>query len=222
MRVMIHSCPRRMWYVERFLVPSLEAQGISGENLIIWNDIQKAGNQQSWVESCAFLGAFPGGTWHLQDDVVICRDFAERCDKLDSGVVAGFCNEKFGPNVRLTGERPATLLFNSFQCIRIPNDYAAAHAEWYWSDARKRHSLQEWVLTGKRDDQFFHLWMEETHPDDTVLNLKPCLVDHIDWLIGGSVINYTREGTSRAYYWEDEQLIRELAAALGRSKGLQI
>ena len=218
MRVMIHACPKRMWYVERFLLPSLEAQGLTGEDVIVWNDTERRGNQRSWFDSCAFLGAFEGGTWHLQDDVLISRDFAERCRQHDEGIVAGFVNERFGPNVRWTGQRPAPMLFNSFQCIRIPNSYAAEHAAWYWKSGRNRKDLEPWVLTGKKDDAFFHLWLEENYPEETVLNLTPCLVEHVDWLIGGSVINCARDHSARAYYWEDEDLVRQLAAELGRGK----
>ena len=33
MRVLIHACPARMWYVDGFLIPSLMAQGL-GKNEI--------------------------------------------------------------------------------------------------------------------------------------------------------------------------------------------
>ncbi|MBO7668744.1 MAG: hypothetical protein J6T26_09815 [Firmicutes bacterium] len=216
MKVMIHACPRRMWYVEKYLVPSLIEQGIPAGDVQIWNDSERRGNQLSWFDSCASLDGVPGGTWHLQDDVLIARDFARRAAAMDDGIVAGWCCEQFGPNVRLSGVRPGVFLFNSFPCIRIPNDYAADHARWYWESARKRRELHDWVMTGKKDDSFFHLWIEEEHGDEDVLNAVPCFVEHVDWLIGGSVLNANREKIARAYYWDDEELVRELAAALGK------
>lgn len=218
MRVMIHACPQRMWYVEEHLVPSLAAQGIQGEDLLIWNDTEGHGNQLSWFESCRFLAAVPGGTWHLQDDVLISSDFRQRCEASDEGIVAGFGCESFGPNIRMTGIRPAVWLFHSFQCLRLPNRLAGEHAKWYFEDARHRRELREWVLSGKKDDSFFHLWLEEEHPAMEVLNACPCLVEHVDWLIGGSVLNPARGRPSRAYAWEEEDRVRELAAALGRGK----
>jgi hypothetical protein len=216
MKVMIHACPKRMWYVTGFLVPSLIEQGIPGGDVQIWNDTERRGNQRSWFESCRSLAGVPGGTWHLQDDVLISADFRERCEAHDDGIVAGFCCESFGPNVRLTGVRPAVWLFNSFQCIRIPNRMAGEHARWYYGHARHRRELREWVLSGKRDDSFFHLWLEEEYPTEDVENLQPCLVEHVDWLIGGSVINSNREKPARAFYWDDEERVSALAAALGK------
>ena len=37
MKVLIHACPQRMWYVEEFLAPNLRSQGAEVE---IWNDVQ--------------------------------------------------------------------------------------------------------------------------------------------------------------------------------------
>ena len=39
MKILIHACPQRMWYVEEFLVPELRAQG--AENIEIWCDSVK-------------------------------------------------------------------------------------------------------------------------------------------------------------------------------------
>ena len=48
-----------------------------------------------------------------------------------------------------------------------------------------------------------------------ILNLAPNIVDHVDRLIGGSVINGLREEpVYRARYWEEEELFEELKAQL--------
>ena len=44
MHYMIHACPQRMWYVEGFLIPSMKAQGISEEEITVWNDTEGKGN----------------------------------------------------------------------------------------------------------------------------------------------------------------------------------
>ena len=96
MRILIHAVPERMWYVNEFLVPSLEAQG--ADNIEIWNDTEHQGNLAACMESFATRKG-DGGTWHLQDDVLICRNFVERCRDLDDGIVFGFCCRNFHSTV---------------------------------------------------------------------------------------------------------------------------
>ena len=92
MRYMIHACPARMWYVKDFLIPSMMSQGIRGDDITVWNDSGGKGNLASCLESFASLKDTPGGTWHLQDDVMICRDFAARTKELaGSSIICGFC-----------------------------------------------------------------------------------------------------------------------------------
>ncbi len=38
MTVLIHACPKRMWYVEGFLLPELERQG--ADEVEVWNDTE--------------------------------------------------------------------------------------------------------------------------------------------------------------------------------------
>ena len=90
MKYMIHACPKRMWYVGDYLIPSMLAQGIDKGNIIVWNDIDGVGNLASCLASFASCQE-EGETWHLQDDVVICHDFAERTASAPKGVVCGFC-----------------------------------------------------------------------------------------------------------------------------------
>ena len=35
---MIHCCPKRIWYVEEYLIPSMLRQGIDRENIIVWKN----------------------------------------------------------------------------------------------------------------------------------------------------------------------------------------
>lgn len=114
-----------------------------------------------------------------------------------------------------TGEQKAADHWYSFQCIRVPDSLAGECAVWFFSDASKRTQAKyrNRVLRKKHDDDFFRFFLEEKHPEMTVLNLKPNLVDHIDYLIGGTLVNKDRiEKVNRAAYWEneDEQLVEKL------------
>ena len=211
-KYMIHACHKRMWYVNEFLVPSMLAQGIPEEDVFVWLDWTGAGNLISCMDSFRACGIVPGGTWHLQDDVIISRRFAELTAAHDEGVVCGFANEDFGPFAQNCGQQPAALMWNGFQCLRIPNALAFEFAQWFYTDAMKRKGdYQRYVQEKKYDDTFWRDFMLERHADLFVYNLAPNVADHIDYIIGGSVINQGRQKlVYRAYYWEDEDLVKEL------------
>lgn len=213
MKVLIHACPARMWYVEGFLIPSLTAQGLGDDEVEVWCDTEGKGNLRSCMESFAARKGH-GGTWHIQDDVLISRDFVRRCQELDEGVVYGFCCEQFRDDVDLAGRVYPFESWHSFQCVRIPDEYARDCARWFFEDARQRPEYYEWVKTGKMDDSFFHEYLELERAAERVLNCKPCLVEHVDLLIGGSIVNEWRGFWARAHWWDDEELVEELKEKL--------
>ena len=214
-RILIHACPDRMWYVNEFLIPSLQEQGIEKIDLAV--DWSGKGNLITCLESFEQSGRLDGATWHLQDDVLICHDFAERIQEFDEGVACGFCHTLFEPfNKPMPGYVPPVFMFNSFPCIRIPNEIAAEFVEWYWTDACKRPEYQKWVQSGIHDDGFWHDFYVEQHPHDFVWNIAPSIVEHVDWLIGGSIANDWRGYICRATWWEDEDLVQNLIEKLAR------
>ena len=208
MKVLIHACPIRMWYVEGWLVPELERQG--ADEIEIWNDADRKGNQKACMESFAARSG-DGGTWHIQDDVLLCSNFVQRCREHDEGVVYGFCCEQFTDDPRATGRIPVRFAWHSFQCVRIPDAYARECAEWFTNgDGRNHKEYSVWVASGKMDDSIFRNFLLDKHGGETVENLKPCLVEHVDWIIGGSILHQWRGHLARAAWWEDEKLVREL------------
>ena len=70
--IVIHAVPERLWYVEEFLLPSLDAQG--ADSVRVWTDSDRRGNLVSCMECFAAMEG-GGGAWHIQDDVLLCRDF---------------------------------------------------------------------------------------------------------------------------------------------------
>ena len=127
MKVMIHACPIRMWYVEGFLVPELERQG--ADEITVWCDTEKQGNLRACMAAFSACTG-DGGTWHIQDDVLLCRDFVKRCRAHDEGVVYGFCNETFRDDPQQAGRLSVADAWHSFQCVRIPDSYARDCAAW--------------------------------------------------------------------------------------------
>ena len=200
MQVMIHAVPARMWYVEKFLAPSLRAQGLEP---IIWNDAEGYGNLASCVRS------FRAGLaeWHLQDDVLICRNFAELAKKYDHGVVCGFCHGPSGDNKACRGRVYVPDLWHGFPCMRIPVDIAREFCDWV--ESTDHEETQSWAITCNRGDDFlFHAFMEENHGMEMVTNVS--MVEHVDWLIGGSTVNKWRGYICRSDLWDDEELVEDL------------
>lgn len=211
MQVLIHACPKRMWYVEGFLVPELQRQG--AEKIEIWNDIEGKGNLRACMEAFASRTG-EDGTWHIQDDVLLCRDFVERCKQHDEGVVYGFCNEQFTDDPYQTGHVSVEDAWHSFQCVRIPDSYARECAAWLDGPGRTTAHYPIWIKSGKMDDDVFRSFLIDQHRNETVENLKPCLVEHVDWIIGGSILSPWRGFFARACWWDDEELVQELKEAV--------
>lgn len=211
MKVLIHACPKRMWYVNDFLLPELERQG--ADDVEVWNDTEGVGNLRSCMASFAARTG-DGGTWHIQDDVLLRRDFVKLCREHDDGVVYGFCNEKFTDDPRQTGRVSVEDAWHSFQCIRIPDAYARHCAEWIEGPGKTTAFYYLWKKSGKMDDDVFRTFLKNEHSREMVTNLKPNLVEHVDWIIGGSILSPWREFIARAYYWDDEDLVDELKEAV--------
>jgi hypothetical protein len=208
MEYIIHACPQRMWYVDGFLIPSLKEQGIS--NILVWNDTEGKGNLLQCMESFRECGKKDGATWHIQDDVVICRDFAERTSNLD-GVVCGFCCKHFEATPNHKGMVVPQLMWWSFQCIQIPNRLAGECADWFFNEAVNDKNYEGKISLKKYDDFFFREFMLLKHSDMLVMNLVPNLVDHIDYMVGGTLINKHRtQSETRSYYFQDKDLVDEL------------
>ena len=210
-KYMIHTYPARLWYVNDYLIPSMQEQGI--DDIEIWNDWQGVGNLLSFVASMAECGERSGGIWHLQDDVIISSDFAKVTQENDTGIVCGYCHDDFGPFVSVFGSVPARFMWNSFPCIRIPNETAGDFARWYLHTARKLPKYRKWVASQKHDDGFFHDFIDEYYTGK-VLNLKPNIVEHVDFLIGGSSINQWRQKESRAEYFPEPEKVEQLKKRL--------
>ena len=213
---LIHACVNREWYVDGFLIPSMVDQGISRDNIEVWMDRQHDGCLFSCMKCFREYGKRDSGRWHLQDDVVISKNFKEMTEKYDEGVVAGFFKKDWQAATPKAGHVPAVYLWNSFQCIRIPDEVIRECAEWFFTDAMFQDIYQEAVTLNKMDDSLFHDFFTNFRTGDYVENLKPSIVDHIDYLIGGSVINGSRGCKARADFWDDHGEVEELEAKLAR------
>ena len=217
--VIIHTCNSRLWYVSDFLIPSLQSQGIT--EIRLWLDRNNEGNLKSCMDCFEWCGGLKDkNSWHLQDDVLISSKFAETIKQVDyyTGVVNGFIC-KISGNSEFTGGVKYDKAWYSFPCIRIPNKIAFECAKWFYREAIVDPKYRKWVDAQKYDDAFFKDFMETRYPDIDYLNLKPNLVEHVDYLIGGSVINKIRESKSAmSCYWDEPERVRDLENRINQYK----
>ena len=212
----IQTCKSRSWYVEDYLVPSLLAQGIVESDIRVWLDENEDGNLLSCMKSFyATDGDDDEITWYLQDDVIICSDFKVRTESFDNIVVCGFCSNYMHYIDLKEGLCETKHMWYSFPCIGIPNRVANGCAHWFFNFVIKNTGYNVYVNSRKMDDTLFWIYMQDFSKETSVINCVPNLVDHIDYLIGGSVANKIRERKIvRSSYWEEPELVNELERRL--------
>lgn len=211
MKYSIHTCNDRLWYVQDYLVPSMVEQGINKFDINIWLDKDNEGCLQSCMKAFLSMPINNKDTWHMQDDVIISHDFKEKTEqKYGADIVCGYCYSLDGHR-DITGFVEPKHMWYSFPCIRIPNKVARYCADWFYRKVMRDPAYGIYVRSKRFDDSLFHIFIEEYGDQLKILNLTPNIVDHIDYLIGGSIINYTRpEKETHAAYFEDEYLVKNL------------
>lgn len=213
---MIHTCPKRRWYVDEYLVPSLLQLTIPQKHILIYEDTNSEGALESCVKSFGNVPYDDDGIWHLQDDILVCHDFKQRTEQLDDGIVCGIATEYDRERKNHLGTVLLYQMWYSFPCIRIPNKIAKDFATWYNRYMRDNPVYKHLTKTGKHDDMMFRMFLEETdkYCNIKVMNAHPNLVEHVDWLLGGSTINYHRPEPIKALYFSDTYLTKELEEKL--------
>ena len=189
-RYLIHACPNRMWYVNEFLVPSMKAQGIKSEEIIIYNDEQKLGNLEAYLDSAKLVMNEPGSTWHLQDDILISSNFRQITDYYDVfQIVCGFCNTY---SISSPGFGPAVKMWYSFPCMLIANSILKDFTEWMRTP-EVQNNFKPYIDAKKFDDSFFRYFLIKEKPNTVIFNLAPNIVENVDYLLGGSLANTGRD-----------------------------
>lgn len=216
-KYLIHAVPKRMWYVKEYLIPSMIKQGIAEENIRIYNDENHDGNLVSCLKSFLTCEG-DGGTWHLQDDILISKDFKEKTEKYNTGLICGFSSAMYDGANKGIGCVPIRDMWFSFPCIRIPNSYARECAKWVNDYIIGNPVYYDYWKNGVNDDWAFRTYLREFHSDEKGFNLAPNIVEHIDYLIGGGTGKKKRDVPCRSQYFNDLDLVEELKDALDYNK----
>lgn len=205
---MIHSCNERKKYVVEWLIPSMLKQNININDVILYNDDNNDGCLMSWVKSCEYiLQTKQDSMWHLQDDVVISKDFAMRTS-IDYGdkIVNAFVCKKHNPsNYMCIGNQNIDKYWMSFQCMYVPSRHIEIFLDWFYKRVYQQGKYRKYYKDNRHADFFFWRAMKECCPDDIIYNMSPNLVDHIDYLLGGSVITKQKHYIREAVYWNERR-----------------
>lgn len=217
---LIHTCPSRLWYVKEYLIPNLEASGIPLEAIQIHEDKDGKGILESFLKSADKCKDESKGKWHLQDDILISSDFKSRTEELDDGLVCGIATEFDRDRKGYKGEVSLHQMWYSFPCIRIPNSLMQEFKNWYDTYMRNNPIYRHVISSGKNDDMLFRMFLEANYENKPIkiINAAPNLVEHVDFLIGGSVANNNRVTKIQALYFEEPNLVEELKDALDKRR----
>jgi len=223
---MIHTCVKRFWYVRDFLIPSMIAQGIVGDHIFVYQDKNSIGNLRAWVDSCNRLVYQSKlhkikNVWHLQDDVVISKDFKKITEQYeDNPIVCGFtcCYDK--EPLAGTFQLNEHKMWYSFPCINISNAILGKFTEWANLNLWQSQHFREAVKRGNCDDMIFREWLYDTHGWVDEINLAPNIVNHIDKWLGGSECNKQRDPNkdTMSAFWEDKGELAQLKKKLDAYK----
>lgn len=208
-KYLIHGCKDRKWYVENYLLPSMYDQGISDTDICVYMDMDGKGCLQSFMDSIEYL-LEDGDTWHLQDDILLCSDFKKRTEQIyDTELVCGFAS-KYDKEAKPGVVKGIDNIWFSFPCIRIPNSILRHFSVWFYSYLRDDNRFKMWIRSKKNEDLLFRYFIDNYYKELTATNVAPNLVEHIDWLIGGSLVNKQRDEIVRSLYWTEEDVVEKL------------
>lgn len=206
MEILIHAAPERMKYVKEFLAPRLKDQGA---DVAIWEDKERKGNLAAYLESYRSLPS-TGDTWHLEDDVLPDRRFVKLVSGEWSkfpGIICGFGDRRKYKEKHFGNANCGPGMFNSFPCIRIPNKTIKEFLVWF-EEVRETPHIDNIVKTGKEIDYLFRIYLDSHRMN--AYNFRPCLVEHIDEYLCGSICHPARNSLAKAVLFEDIESLQEL------------
>ena len=220
-KYLIHTCKDREWYVDQFLIPSMVKQGIDINNINIYIDSNREGNLLACIGAfsfCTYIGGFDDITWHLQDDVAISKEFKQYTEvNYESDIICAFCSRE--QIARPIGKVNAEDMWYSFQCIGIKNYIASGCTNWFYSDGTKDLNISKFITKGLGDDEVFKYYCTNICSGLKVLNLIPNLVEHIDFLIGGSTAAKGMPQRRAMYLKDGTEIVQKLMEELNQYEG---
>lgn len=215
-KYLIHTCKEREWYVDNFLIPSMVKQGIDNNNIYKYIDNNKEGNLIACMK--AFLQVelfsdFDEIVWHLQDDVAISKEFKRYTEvNYETDIVCAFCTRE--QIARPIGQVDPVDMWYSFQCIGIKSYITSGCVNWFYTNGMFDKNIIPYFEKGLGDDEVFKYYCTEVCSGLKVLNLIPNLVEHIDFLIGGSTAAKGMPQRRAMYLKDGTEIVQNLMEEL--------
>ena len=220
MNVVIRCCPKRVWYVEQYIVSELHRQGVT--SIKVWNDERHAGVLGSFLDVCEWMAKQDAeGFWILQDDVLLHSQFAEIAELCPKNtVVNGFVYRDDGlrsDNYKYIGLQPIENYWFSFPCCYIPIRHIKGFLNWFYDSAisGKYHRA---ISKNLYDDLLFWNYLKSLQSAELIYNMTPNLCEHVDYLIGGSMTESPKKEIRNAYYWNEPERTEKLKQRLEASR----
>ena len=211
MKYLIREVPSRHWYVGGYLVPSMVKQGIKKEDILVYTDSEGEGNLQSLISAYKKFGV--DDYWLMNDDVMISSDFAEKTQNHDDyEVICGFA-AKCCHNADMSVTTPTNMWY-SFPCIFVSKQLNAEFYVWLLEEAPTIVPDCFWFRKGCGDDALFKSFLTYKHINLKVKLLKPNIINHVDYLLGGSIVSPQRTADSTSAYWNEPELLDKLEKKL--------
>lgn len=211
----IHTSPKRIDFVNKYMIPCFKRYGI--KDIYVWNDEKMIGQLDAWTDCARWIVEEKSdfcGTWHLEDDVIPCKEFKRLSESLPAmaEIIQGFIteNKDFDFNGTLGVSTVKDLSYGT-QCIYIPNSFLKGFIQFvdeyvktynYRAGQYRRGTLYA--------DAVLRAYLRRYHKDATICNPDSCMVEHIDYLIGGRSVKkqklYTTKARKFDNYYEVERL----------------
>ena len=197
------------------MIPCFKRYGI--ENIVVWNDAEMIGQLNAWTDCARWIlkeKSDYDGTWHLEDDVVPCKQFKALSEELPAtaDIIQGFIteNKDFDFN-GTTGIASVKDLPYGTQCIYIPNSYLQGFIAFMDNIVKTgKYRAGQYNRGTLYADAVLRAYLRKYHRNITINNLDSCMVEHVDYLIGGRSVKkqVLRNTKARKFdnYYEVERL----------------
>ena len=211
----IHTSPKRINFVKKYMVPCFKKYGIN--NMIVWNDEDMIGQLNAWTDCARWILLKKSdyiGTWHLEDDVLPCQNFKELSEKLPetADVIQGFIteNKDFDFNGTIGLSTIKDLPYGT-QCIYIPNAFLDGFVKFFDEYVKTgNYRARQYNCGTLYADAVLRAYLRRYHRNATLNNLDSCMVEHIDYLIGGRSVKNQKLHNTKARKFDNYDEVKNL------------
>ena len=192
------------------------------DDIIVLNDVSGMGNLRSFLFMCNYVVKNDiGDSWYLQDDILLSSNFVKTCMEMRKDIVVNgfvYADPAGNDNYKYVGLQKPNRYWFSFPCCYIPVKYIQEFLRWF-DEILVAGKYKKMISRNMYDDLFFWKYMQEKHAEHHIYNASPNLVNHIDYMLGGSCLPYQKCKIRHAYFWNEPEKIEEIQKRINEVKG---